>query len=51
MCTLSDCYRWIGRTLAVVTNGRFNCGALSGRARTSCAAGAREKDAALVTFS
>jgi hypothetical protein len=51
MCKLSDCYRWIGRTLAVVTNGRFNCGALSGRARTSCAAGAREKDAALVTFS
>lgn len=51
MCRSSDCYRWIGRTLAVVTNGRFRCDALTRSARGACATGARELRAALVTFS
>jgi hypothetical protein len=49
------CYAWLGRTLAVVTNGRFagaGCAALAGRpARTACAAGARRLNDPLVTFS
>jgi hypothetical protein len=51
MCRANDCYRWIGRTLAVVTNGRFRCDALSTRARAACSAGAAQMRAALVTFS
>ena len=50
MCRTKDCYEWIGRTLAVVTNGRFRCTALV-RGREACAAGSRRMDEALVTFS
>jgi hypothetical protein len=50
MCRTRDCYEWIGRTLAVVTNGRFRCAAL-GRGRKACAAGAARMRDALVTFS
>ncbi len=46
-----DCYAWYGRTLAVVTDGRFDCGRLAGRGRLACRAGARQTDEALVTFS
>lgn len=51
MCRSADCYRWIGRTLAVVTNGGFRCGALVGAGRVACTAGARQARKALVTFS
>ena len=50
MCRTRDCFDWIGRTLAVVTNGRFQCGALA-RGRTACADGAAHARDALVTFS
>ncbi len=48
------CYAWLGRTLAVVTNGAFlrrGCMRLEPGARRPCVAGARQMDAALVTFS
>ena len=51
MCRSNDCYRWIGRTLAVVTDGQFRCDALAGRGRAACTSGARDLRAALVTFS
>jgi len=47
-----DCYAWFGRTLAVITDGRFRCsraGAVD--ARQACVAGARRMGAPLVTFS
>jgi hypothetical protein len=50
----SECYAWLGRTLAVVTNGAFRergCMKLTGSARSACVAGAKRLDAALVTFS
>jgi len=47
----SDCYAWLGRTLAVVTNGRFRCSALAARGRRACRTGAAQMDDALVTFS
>ena len=50
MCRTNDCYRWIGRTLAVVTNGGFKCGALL-RGRAACAQGKTQMRNALVTFS
>jgi hypothetical protein len=46
-----DCYAWYGRTLAVVTDRRFDCGRLVGLGRLGCRAGARQTDEALVTFS
>ena len=50
-----ECYRWLGKTLAVVTDGAFadeGCPALqSDPARRECAAGADSMDEALVTFS
>jgi hypothetical protein len=46
-----DCYAWLGRTLAVVTNGRFRCGILAARARDACLAGRARMREALVTFS
>jgi hypothetical protein len=46
-----DCYAWYGRTLAVVTDRRFDCGLLAGPGRVECRAGARRENAALVTFS
>jgi hypothetical protein len=50
MCRTSDCYTWLGRTLAVVTNGRFRCAALV-RGRSACASGTAQIWRALVTFS
>jgi hypothetical protein len=46
-----DCYAWYGRTLAVVTDRKFDCGRLAGLGRLACRAGARRTDEALVTFS
>jgi hypothetical protein len=48
------CYRWLGKTITVVTDGAFGrsgCPRLSGEARNDCAAGARSVEEALVTFS
>ena len=49
------CYSWLGRTLAVVTNGEFRergCVRLRpDSAQRACIAGAERMDAALVTFS
>jgi hypothetical protein len=45
------CYEWYGRTLAVVTNGRFRCSRLAEPGRSWCAAGARREGDPLVTFS
>jgi hypothetical protein len=49
------CYRWLGRTLAVLTDGEFGrtgCPRLRGAgARRECEAGAGRMDEALVTFS
>jgi hypothetical protein len=50
----SGCYEWLGRTLAVVTNGAFRergCRKLSPSARRACEEGAGRMSAALVTFS
>jgi hypothetical protein len=50
----ADCYSWLGRTLAVVTNGAFlvrGCAKLRPNGRQACSAGARKMNAALVTFS
>jgi hypothetical protein len=51
----SACYEWLGRTLAVVTNGTFRtrgCPQLRPESAVRpCVAGARRMDAALVTFS
>ena len=53
--TRAGCYAWYGRTLAVVTNGRFEragCKKLTKpEARASCVAGARRMGDALRTFS
>jgi hypothetical protein len=49
------CFRWLGKALAVLTDGRFartGCPRLdSAGARRQCRAGARTMEAALVTFS
>jgi hypothetical protein len=45
------CYEWYGRTLAVVTNGRFRCSLLAAPGRAWCAVGKRREDDPLVTFS
>ena len=49
------CYGWLGKTLAVLTDGEFGstgCSRLAGAAaRRECEAGARRIDEALVTFS
>jgi hypothetical protein len=49
------CYRWLGKAVAVLTDGAFEregCPALDSEdARRLCAAGARERESALVTFS
>ena len=50
MCRTSDCFAWLGRTLAVVTNGGFRCAALT-RGRSACESGAAHMRDALVTFS
>jgi hypothetical protein len=53
--TRAACYRWLGKTLAVLTDGVFGqtgCPQLAGAAaRRQCRAGARRLDEALVTFS
>ena len=53
--TRAACYRWVGKTLAVVTDGevaRSGCPQLAApEARRDCEAGARSMDDALVTFS
>jgi hypothetical protein len=49
-CRTADCYAWLGRTLAVVTNGRFRCAELV-RGRRACDEGAARSRDALVTFS
>jgi hypothetical protein len=49
-----DCYEWLGKTISVVTDGRFartGCSKLSGPARTACMRGARSMNGPLVTFS
>jgi hypothetical protein len=50
-----ECYRWLGKTLAVVTDGAFGeegCQQLqSAAARRECGAGALSMNEALVTFS
>jgi hypothetical protein len=49
------CYRWLGKVLAVLTDGTFEqegCPQLPAPdAQRQCAAGARRMDEALVTFS
>jgi hypothetical protein len=48
------CYRWLGKMLAVITDGGFErtgCPQLAGAARRECVAGARSMEEALVTFS
>jgi hypothetical protein len=49
------CFRWLGETLAVLTNGTFarsGCPRLgTAGARRLCSEGARTVDDALVTFS
>ena len=52
--TAIACYRWLGKTMAVVTNGAFGedgCVQLNGPAKDACRAGAREMNGPLVTFS
>ena len=48
------CYRWLGKTLAVLTDGEFEqagCSQLEAGPRRECEAGARAMEEALVTFS
>jgi hypothetical protein len=48
------CYRWLGKTIAVVTDGGFartGCAQLAGLARADCRAGAAAMEEALETFS
>jgi hypothetical protein len=49
------CYRWLGKAIAVLTDGAFGregCPLLEpADARRFCLAGARELESALVTFS
>lgn len=49
------CYRWLGKTLAVLTDGEFEragcAGLAAADARRQCRSGARSMDEALVTFS
>ena len=49
------CYRWLGKAVAVLTDGAFQRGGCpllpSAAARITCRAGAREREGPLVTFS
>ena len=50
----AECYRWLGKTLSVLTDGEFGrsgCPQLGAAARRECEAGAATIDEALVTFS
>ena len=52
--TRAACYRWLGKTIAVLTDGAFaraGCPRLAAPARRHCRAGASTMDEALVTFS
>lgn len=52
--TRIGCYSWLGKTISVVTNGRFRsigCLKLAGAARRACVAGARSTNGPLETFS
>jgi len=52
--TRAACYRWLGKTIAVVTNGAFaesGCPQLTPNGERLCRDGAASMDAALVTFS
>jgi hypothetical protein len=53
--TALACYRWLGKVLAVLTNGEFEafgCPQIPGAAgRRACRDGARSSDEPLVTFS
>jgi len=52
--TRAGCYRWLGKTLAVLTDGGFGrtgCPQLADDASRSCRAGAERLEDALVTFS
>jgi hypothetical protein len=52
--TAAACYRWLGKTIAVVTDGAFartGCPQLAGVAARECRAGALTMEQALVTFS
>lgn len=50
----AGCYEWLGTTLSVVTNGRFQrlaCPFIGRSGRNACLAGAERMNDALVTFS
>jgi hypothetical protein len=52
--TRNGCYSWLGKTISVVTNGRFRtigCVKLAAAARSACIAGARSMNGPLETFS
>jgi len=52
--TRTGCYEWLGKTISVVTNGRFRgsgCPKLAPAARSACIAGASAMNGPLVTFS
>lgn len=52
--TRTACYRWLGETISVVTDGRFRtvgCVKLADAARRACSAGARSLNGPLETFS
>jgi hypothetical protein len=49
-----ECYRWLGKTLTVITDGGFEsdgCPQVAPDARASCVAGAKSVDEPLETFS
>jgi hypothetical protein len=50
-CESAACFEWLGKALAVVTDGAFACSRLSGAAARQCEAGAARIDEALETFS
>jgi len=52
--TRRACYRWLGKTISVVTNGRFRtvgCVKLARAAQRACVAGPRSMSGPLETFS
>jgi hypothetical protein len=52
--TRLECYRWLGTTLSVITDGAFGrdgCARLAADAGKACSAGARRMEDPLVTFS
>jgi len=52
--TRTACYEWLGKTINVLTDGRFRtagCPKLRPDARRACIAGARSMNTPLVTFS